>query len=301
MNAPDPREQRMGFVSVCGAYALWGFLPIYLKLIGFADAREVLGQRILWCVPAALLAALVMNGAGKAFGEIRAAMRPKMLGVLCLSALFIFANWACYVWLVLESRVIEASLAYFLAPLVSVGIGVLVFRERITGAQTVALGLAGCGVIVQGFAMGAPPWISLFICATWSSYAFIRKLAPVSSSTGLFIESLVLTPVAIGLLFWVSRDGMITFTAGADNAILLALAGPATAAPLVLFTIGARRVSFTSLGLMQYFAPTLQFFIALAYGESFTPLRAASFAFIWLGLVLFSWDMIKRARIAKQV
>lgn len=291
-------EARAGFIAAACAYVLWGVLPLYLKLISFADAREVLGQRILWCAPAALLAVFAMSGWRRGLDEIATALRPRMLGTLALSAVFIFVNWGIYVWLVLDARVIEASLAYFLAPLVSVAIGVSFFGERITRAQIAALALALAGVVAQGFALGAPPWMALALCATWSMYAVIRKRAPVPAATGLLIETLALMPVAIGLLVWVAASTPLAFGESIGHGVLLAIAGPITALPLMLFAFGARRVSFTALGLMQYFAPTLQFLLGIAFGELFTPLRGLSFALIWIGLALFSWDALRRARAA---
>ncbi|MES1156666.1 MAG: EamA family transporter RarD [Alphaproteobacteria bacterium] len=288
--------ERAGFIAAASAYGLWGVLPLYIKLIGFADAREVLAQRILWCAPAAFAAVFVMSGWRAGAAEIRAALKPRMLATLAASALFIFLNWSLYVWLVLHARVIEASLAYFLAPLVSVGIGVTFFHERIGGAKIAALVLAALGVVVQAWALGAPPWMALALCATWSMYALIRKRAVVPAATGLFIESLVLIPIAVALLWSVGVP--LAFTQSPAHALMLALAGPITALPLMLFAFGARRVSFTSLGLLQYVAPSLQFLLGLAFGEPLTPLRAASFALIWAGLVLFSWDTLRRSKFA---
>jgi chloramphenicol-sensitive protein RarD len=220
-----------------------------------------------------------------------------MLMTLTASALFIFFNWGIYVWLVLSERVIESALAYFLAPLVQVAAGVLFFRERITGAQIGALTLAGIGIVVQGLALGTPPWMALALCATWCVYAIIRKQAPVPAAVGLLVETLALAPVCIGLLWWVSASGEgISFGTGWGESILLALAGPATALPLMAFTFGARRISFVTIGLLQFLAPTLQFLTGLAFGEPFTPLRAASFVLIWVGLALFMWDTLRRTR-----
>jgi chloramphenicol-sensitive protein RarD len=275
---------------------MWGFLPLYLKLLAFADVREVLAQRILWAAPAALIAVFVMSGWRRGWGEIAIAFNPRMLGTLALSACFIFFNWGMYVWLVLHERVIEASLAYFLAPLVSVAIGVLFFRERIAFAQIAALALAFVGVIVQGFALCAPPWMALALCATWSVYAVIRKRAPVPAATGLLIESLVLAPVALGLLIWAASEAPLAFDGGWTNAVLLAIAGPVTALPLMAFTFGARRVTFVTLGLLQFLAPSLQFATGILFGEPFTFLRGVSFALIWAGLGFFAWDSLRRAR-----
>ncbi len=289
-------DRRAGFIVAAGAYVAWGFLPLYLKLIAFADVRELLSQRILWAIPAAFAAALAMSGWRQGWREIGAALRPRMLLTLIASAAFIFVNWGLYVWLVLQERVIESSLAYFLAPLVSVGVGVLFFRERITTPQLIALALALAGVIVQGMALGAPPWMALALCATWSAYAVIRKRAAVPAATGLLIECLAMAPVAAGLLFWAASEAPLAFANGWEQALLLALAGPVTAFPLMAFAFGARRVSFTALGLLQFVAPSLQFATGIAFGEDFTLLRGVSFALIWAGLGFFAWDTLARAR-----
>lgn len=289
-------ERRAGFISAASAYVIWGFLPLYLKLISFADVREVLGQRILWAAPSALIAVFAMSGWRVGLQEIGEALRPRMLGTLIASAAFIFVNWGLYVWLVLQHRVIEASLAYFLAPLVAVGVGVLLYGEKIRAPQIAALSLAFIGVVVQGLALGAPPWMALALCATWSIYAVIRKRAPVPAATGLLIECMAMAPVAAALMFWASTEAPLAMGTGWAHSVLLALAGPVTALPLMAFTFGARRVSFTTLGLLQFLAPSLQFATGIVFGEPFTPLRAASFALIWAGLVFFSWDTLRRAR-----
>lgn len=294
---PANEERRNGFLAAAAAYVMWGFLPLYLKLMQDVDVREVLAQRIIWCVPAAFVAVLVMSGWKRGLREIGEALRPRMFLTLLVSACFIFVNWGVYVWLVLQARVIESSLAYFLAPLVSVAIGVLFFKERISTPQQIALALALVGVIVQGIALGAPPWMALALCATWSVYAVIRKRASVPAATGLLVEALALAPLALGLLYWVAQSAPLAMTADWRHAIVLALAGPVTALPLMAFAFGARRVSFTALGLLQFLAPSLQFATGLAFGEPFTSLRAVSFVLIWIGLVFFAWDVIRRARL----
>jgi chloramphenicol-sensitive protein RarD len=296
---PEESDRRVGFMSAAAAYIFWGFLPLYLKLIAFALPGEVLGQRILWSIPAALVTIVVMSGsATQALRDLRAAATPKMLLTLTASSVFIFCNWGLYVWLVMSHRVIESALAYFLAPLVAVAVGVLFFKEKITTPQIIALALALVGVVVQGWALGAAPWMALALCATWSVYAVIRKRAPVPAAAGMLIETLALAPVAIGLLWWTARSAPLAFTTGWDHAVLLALAGPATALPLMMFAFGARRVSFTTLGLLQFIAPTLQFATGIVFGEPFTPLRGLSFGLIWVGLAFFAWDVLRRARTA---
>lgn len=289
-------ERRAGLIAAASAYAMWGFLPLYLKLLGFADVREVLAQRILWCIPAALLAVFFTSGWAGGWRDLQNALKPRMLLTLMASACFIFMNWGLYVWLVMHQRVIESALAYFLAPLVSIVVGTLFFNERITVAQSTALGIATAGVVTQGFALGAPPWMALALCATWSLYVVIRKHTAVTSPTGLFVESSVLAPIAALLLMSTIADGALAFDDSASHALLLAIAGPVTALPLILFAFGARRVSFVAIGLLQFLAPSLQFAIGLIAGELFTPLRALSFALIWAGLAIFSWDVWRRAR-----
>ncbi|MBX3510969.1 MAG: EamA family transporter RarD [Hyphomonadaceae bacterium] len=293
---PTAAEQRTGFLAAACAYVIWGFLPLYLKLLQDVDVREVLAQRIVWCVPAALLAVFFMSGWRRGLREIGEALRPRMFLTLLVSACFIFVNWGLYVWLVLQARVIESSLAYFLAPLVAVAVGVVFYNERINMPQLIALALAFVGVVVQGFALGAPPWMALALCGTWSAYAVIRKRAPVPAATGLFVETVALAPLALGLLYWTAQSAPLSFGLDWRHAILLALSGVVTAVPLMAFAFGARRVSFTTLGLLQFLAPSLQFATGLAYGEPFTPLRAASFALIWVGLVFFAWDVLRRAQ-----
>jgi chloramphenicol-sensitive protein RarD len=294
--SPSEAERRAGFTAAATAYAIWGFLPLYLKLLSMVDVREVLAQRILWAAPSAFIAVFLMSGWRPGLREIATAINPRMIGTLALSSAFIFVNWGLYVYLVLNERVIESALAYFLAPLVSVCVGVLFFREKITSPQVIALALALIGVVVQGFALGAPPWAALALCATWSVYAVIRKRAAVPAAVGLLIESLTLAPLAVGLLFWAASEAPLSFSSNWSMALLLAIAGPVTALPLMAFAFGARRVSFTTLGLLQFLAPSLQFATGIAFGEPFTPLRAASFVLIWAGLAFFSWDTLRRAR-----
>jgi chloramphenicol-sensitive protein RarD len=294
--SPSEEERRTGFLVAASAYVMWGFMPLYLKLLSAFDVREVLSQRILWAAPSALVAVFLIGGWKLGWRDIASALKLRMLMTLTASSLFIFMNWGIYVYLVLNARVIESSLAYFLAPLVSVAVGVLFFSEKVSRAQIIALTFALIGVVVQGFALGAPPWMALALCATWSAYAIIRKRAPVPAAGGLLIESLALAPVAIGLLLWASTEAPLGFGSGIAATSLLVMAGPVTAIPLVAFAFGARRVSFTTLGLLQFLAPTLQFATGIAYGEPFTLLRGVSFMLIWLGLVFFSWDTLRRAK-----
>jgi chloramphenicol-sensitive protein RarD len=287
-------DVRAGFVAALSAYLIWGLLPIYIKLVGFADAREILGQRILWSAPTALIGMVAFSGWRRGLRDLGAALRPGLIGALALSSVFIFVNWALYVGAVVSDRVIDAALAYFLAPLVQVAIGVAFFGERMRALQWAALAFAAVGVVVQAFALGAFPWLSVLLCATWCAYAVVRRRTNVPATTGMLIETIMLAAPAAALLVWVGPK--LAFDSSPGAALALALAGPATVIPLTMFAFGARRLTFTTIGLLQYIAPTLQFLVGAAYGEALSPLRIASFALIWAGLALFTFDAWRKDR-----
>ncbi len=293
MNDAHP-EARTGFIAGLAAYGIWGFLPIYLKLVGFANPWEILGSRILWSIPACIVGVALMGG----FAETRRAVaQPGVMRALTLSSLLIASNWAIYVWAVANNHVIESSLAYFLTPLVNVAFGVTLFGERLTKSQGAALALAAIGIVAQAVALGAFPWVAIALCASWSCYGLVRKQAPVPAAGGLLMETLILTVPSILGLWWLSmQKAGLAFDDSTSNGVLLALSGVATALPLILFSFGARRLRFSTLGMLQFIAPTAQFFIGVAYGEELTPLRVGSFALIWSGLALFTWDALARER-----
>jgi chloramphenicol-sensitive protein RarD len=290
MTSEEAAARRLGLISAASAYFIWGLLPGFLKLLHFADPREILAARILWSLPAAAIAVAFTGGFREA---IRALRKPGIMRALALSSVFIGVNWWIYVWAVANAKVIEASLAYFLTPLVNVAFGVALFNERLNRTQIAALTFAAIGVLVQGIALGAPPYVALALCATWSLYGLVRKQAPVPAAAGLMGETLILAaPAVAGLLFLHQTQGLAA-TQNATQFWLMALSGPATAIPLILFAFGARRLPFTTLGLLQYIAPSMQFLLGVAFGEPLTPLRLASFALIWGGLALFTWNALR--------
>jgi chloramphenicol-sensitive protein RarD len=291
-------QGRAGFWAAAGAYAIWGLLPLYLKQTAFASPWEVLAQRILWSAPFAALAVAAFRASADTIAALR---RPRTLWWLCASAVLVSLNWGLYVWAVANAMVIEASLAYFLTPLVQVAFGVLLFKERLTPLQIAAFVLAAAGVGLQTAAVGALPWVALVLCATWSCYGLIRKRLDVPATGGLLIETALLAPAAGALLWWLAAapgGSGVAFDDSPTAAALLALAGLATAAPLMMFAYGARRLPFTTLAVLQFIAPTLQFATGLAYGEPFSALRAAGFGVIWLGLCLYLIDMARPRAVA---
>lgn len=284
---------RTGLLCGAAAYTMWGLFPAYLRLLP-ATAPEIVAHRILWSVP---FGALILFAA-KQWGEARAAIVDRRaLRLLALSALFISGNWLLYVWAVANHRVIEASLGYYINPLMFIGFGVAFLGEKLTRLQIAAVGLAASGVAALVFGAGVFPWISLVLAASFSSYGFVRKIAPVGAMPGLFIETSLLAPFALGYAVFLAQSGAAHFAAGDARAdALLISAGPATIAPLVLFALAARRLPLTIMGFLQYIGPTLQLLLGVYYGERFTPAHALAFALIWAALALVSIDAILKSR-----
>lgn len=277
---------RNGFIAAVSAYTLWGFLPLYFKLLGDTPPSMILAHRIVWSVPTALLLILLAMRGKELWAAIRNA---KVLWALLATAAMIAVNWSIYIWAVSQNRVLEGSLGYFINPLVTFAFAAMFFGERFTRIQMVAIGAAALGVLNQAIVVGQFPWISLSLAVSFAIYSAIRKQTPVDSRVGFAIEAMWLAPVSLLFLFFF-RPGDIGFFGGGgtDLALLLMLAGPVTAAPLILFAVGARRLRLSTIGLLQYLAPSVQFVIALAYGEPFTPFHAVTFGFIWLGIALFT-------------
>lgn len=282
---------RQGVVFGLLAYLSWGFLPVYFKLLASVLPTEVVAQRVLWSV--LLLAALIVGA--KRWPQLRAAFaNPRALKILSASALLIGANWLIYIWAIGANHVLETSLGYFLNPLVNVMMGVFLLKEKLTRAQGIAVGLAAIGVSVLAIGAASGLWISLGLAGTFATYGLLRKIAPVESLEGLTIETVLLAPVAAIYLLWLGPASAFGDTAGVST--LLALGGIVTAVPLLLFAAAARRLRYSTLGLLQYLAPTIQFLLAvLAYGEPLTTAHLICFALIWIGLGIYAADGLRRA------
>ena len=270
-----------------GAFGLWGAFPLYFKAVASVPAPEVLAHRVVWSVFwVALLLCLVgqWRGVGAALRERR------RLGMLTVSSLLIATNWLIFIWAVAADRVLEASLGYYITPLVSVLLGRIVLGERLDRLQWIAVALAGAGVAWTLVGLGSLPWVALGLAATFGSYGLARKVIEVGAIPGLFVETLVIGPVALAYLAWLGWRGSGTFgTAGPGFDLLLVAAGIVTAAPLILFAQAARRLRLASVGLFQYIVPTAQMLLAVfAFGEAFTAAHAVTFGCIWAGLALYS-------------
>jgi chloramphenicol-sensitive protein RarD len=287
MSRPPNNPFPPAFWAALSAYILWGLLPAFLHLFSALPPLEVTAQRIVWTVPCALAAAIVLGGVKSL------KISPKTLLMLALSAVLIGGNWVLYVWAVGQNRIVESSLGYFINPLINVAMGVAFFREKLTKWQVIAISLAAAGVLNQTFLVGAFPFVALGLAITFAAYTLVRKLAQVDPAAGLFWESVVLLLPALATIWWYARAGLPIMGGSPNMALLLLALGPVTAIPLILFAVGARGLPFTTLGLLQYLAPTMQFTSGILLGEVFTKGHALTFALIWSGLAIYSFATIK--------
>jgi chloramphenicol-sensitive protein RarD len=273
---------------------MWGLLPAFLHLFSHLPPLEVTAQRIVWTVPCAFVVALALGG----MKSLK--VSTKTLLMLALSALLIGGNWLLYVWAVGQNRIVESSLGYFINPLINVAMGVAFFREKLTKWQITAITLAAAGVLNQTFLVGAFPYVALGLAFSFAAYGLVRKLAQVDPAAGLFWESVVLFLPAVATLWWFAKSGLPIMGGSTGMTLLLLTLGPATSIPLILFAVGARNLPFTTLGLLQYLAPTLQFTTGIVLGETFTPAHGVTFALIWSGLAIYTFSTIRAAMQAQR-
>ena len=288
-----------GIVYAASAYILWGFFPLYFHELAGVSAVEILAHRIIW----SFLLLGVVIGVRREFGAFRASVSPRVVGAYLVAGALLGANWYVYVWAVGQGFVVEASLGYFINPLVSVLLGVIVLRERLRPLQWIPIAIAGAGVGVNAISYGAVPWIALALAFSFGSYGLAKKLAPLESLHGLALETTLLAPLAFAYLAVAEVAGSASFgRAGLGMDLKLVLLGVITVVPLLLFASGARRVPLTTLGLLQYFAPTLQFLCGvLVFREPMTAPRVAGFVIIWIALALFSLEGLAAHRRSRAI
>ena len=281
---------RLGFLCCLGCYTIWGCLPLYFRVLDHISPMEMLAHRIIWSVPTGLILIVIARN----WAQLRAALTREHVLWLTLSALLIGANWLVYIWAVSQERVMEASLGYYINPLVNVLIGAVFFAERLRPAQWAAVGLAGIGVAVMTSALGYVPWVALVLCFTFAFYSIIRKQVQVDSRAGFVVEAALLAPLALMWMGWfVGQPGGRLIGDGGWDIPLLLVSGPITAVPLILFAIAAKRLRLSTIGMMQYLGPTLQFLISvLIFKEAFGLTHAIAFAFIWTALIVFTIDSL---------
>ena len=277
-----------------GAYAVWGVLPLYFKAMAHVRATEIVAHRILWSL--VFLAALAT--AWRRWPGIRVALRDRRVALTLLAtSILIGINWLTYIYAVVSGHVLEGSLGYYLNPLVNVLLGVFLLKEKLSRLQKAAVFLAAAGVAILAFGAGGAIWISLTLAASFAVYGFLRKVAPVESLEGLWIETLFLTPLALGWVLWLTAAGTSGFLVTRTTDLLLIFGGALTAIPLLLFTAAAKRLPYSTLGFLQYVAPSLQFLLAvLVFGEPLTAAHLVCFGAIWLALAIFVGEGLRGAR-----
>ncbi|MGC5009392.1 EamA family transporter RarD [Streptosporangium sp. DT93] len=292
-------EARRGVLYGIAAYSMWGLFPLYWPLLKPSGALEILAHRMVWSL-VAVAVILVVRRHWSWFREL--ARTPAKLGLLALAAVVVTVNWGLYIYAVNTGHVIESALGYFINPLVSVIFGVFVLKERLRPWQWAAVGLGAVAVLLLTVDYGRPPWIALGLAVSFGSYGLIKKVAGVGAAESMTVETLVLLLPALGYLFYLSSQGTNTFGHwGTGHALLLAGAGVVTAVPLLCFTAAANRVPLTTIGLLQYIAPILQFLCGvLVAHEVMPPSRWLGFVIIWLALSVFTWDSLRAAGQARQ-
>ncbi|QNN68677.1 EamA family transporter RarD [Sphingomonas lutea] len=296
--APAPQDYpdaRRGFLYGFGAYSLWGVLPIYFKQLTAIPSVSIVAHRILWSVPF-LLALLLMGGKT---ADLRAALaNRRTLAWLALTATLIGINWLLYIYAVTSGHILAGSLGYYLNPLANVLLGRFILHERLSRLQWAAIAIAAAGVSALAVGALAQLWISLTLCVSFATYGLLRKLAPVDAVTGLTVETLLLLPLAIAWLAWHAFAGAPLFGDNRTITLFLIMSGAATAIPLILFTAAARLIPYSTLGMLQFLAPTLQFLCAVfLYDEPFGTAHAIAFGAIWTALVLYVFSLVREARL----
>jgi chloramphenicol-sensitive protein RarD len=281
------QENRLGFFAALGAFSLWGFAPLYFKLLGGIQAQEIIAHRVVWSV-VILLFVLAFRHRG-AFVR-RVSCDKRTLATLFLTGVLVGSNWLIFVYAVNSGRVLSTSLGYFINPLVTVLLGMVAFRERLTGLQVAGVISAAIGTLYLTISAGEFPWIALSLALTFGFYGMIRKKLDVGPMVGLFWETLLVLPLAVIWLWWGHSKGLLDAEMEVlSETLVLMGTGLMTVMPLLLFAAGVRRLNLSTIGLMQYIAPTLSFCMAVfVFKESFTADHAITFACIWLGLCLYS-------------
>ena len=284
-----------GLAFAMSAYLLWGFLPLYMHQLAHVPPLEVVAHRIIWSLPVAGVMALALGRVG----DIRAALTNRNMVLMGLvTATLISVNWATYVYAIASGQAVQAALGYYINPLFSIVLGAVLLGERPSPIQQLAIGLAFVAVVILTLDAGSLPWVAIGLTVSWGLYAFFKKSMPIGPNQGFLLEVILLFPCAIGFLIWMNAQGANHFTGGTglDQALLMGC-GVVTAIPLVLYANGAKRLRLSTIGIMQYVAPTMILLTAIfIFREPVSPLRLGAFALIWVALVLYSWGMLAQMR-----
>lgn len=300
--AADPKpydeDTPRGFAFALTAYLLWGFLPFYMKAVAHIPALEVVAHRVVWSVP---IAAVVLILLGRT-QDIRTALKsPRTMAMALLTAALITVNWSIYVWSIGAGRAIETALGYYINPLFSIFLGAVLLKESLDGRQKTAIALAVVAVALLAWDSGGVPWVSVGLALSWGFYAFFKKSLPVGPNQGFFLEVLILTVPALGYIIYAQSSGTGHFgSTGMADVLWLLGSGVVTAVPLMIYANGAKLLRLSTIGIMQYIAPTMIFVIAVfVFKEPFGPYKLAAFALIWLSLAIYTSSLL-RSRKARQ-
>ena len=292
---PSNEDSPRGLAFACSAYFLWGFLPLYMKMMAHIPGPEVLAHRIIWSVPIAGIVLILL----KRTEALKAALRtPRVLAMGLLTSALISVNWGIYVWAISVDRTLDTALGYYINPLFSVALGAVLLKERLSRAQLIAIALATAAVAVLTYEAGALPLVALSLTFSWGFYAYFRKTLPVGANQGFMLEVLILTPFAVAYLAWIWANGANHFAAGdLGDTWLLIGCGLVTAGPLMLYANGAKLLRLSTIGILQYIAPTMIFLVAVfVFDEPFGRGEAIAFPMIWLALIIYSTSMVRQMR-----
>lgn len=290
----DNTDTPQGLAFALGAYFLWGFLPLYLKAVSYIPPAEVVAHRIIWSVPIAGILLILLGRTG----DIGRALRdPRMLFMGVVTAVLISINWGIYVWAITAERTLDAALGYYINPLFSVAVGAFFLGERLSRAQWAAVALAVLAVVVLTVAQGALPWAAIGLTISWALYALCKKQLPIGPNQGFLLEVLILLVPALGYVLWLSFTGTGHFGRALEDTWLLLGCGVVTAVPLLLYANGAKRLRLTTIGILQYLAPTMIFLVAVfVFGEEFGTSRMIAFPLIWAAVLIYSVSMFRQMR-----
>ncbi len=296
---PDIARQQdetvKGFLFALSAYLIWGFAPLLFKALQHLPPVEIVLHRVIWSIPVAGLVLLFLGRTA----DIRAAFKsPRTMAMAAVTALLITGNWALFIWAVGVDRTVETALGYYINPLISVSFGVVLLGDRFTRAQMVAIAIAAFAVVLLTIGAGFLPWISLLLAVSFAIYGYLRKTLPIGPSQGFFLEVLIMGVPAIFYVCWLEYTGSGHFLNGtSSDSWLLMLCGPITAAPLILYAFGAKLLRYSTIGLMQYIAPSIIFVLAVfVFGEHLSAWQLAAFVLIWSALVIYSWSALREQK-----
>lgn len=297
MTSPAPQnvDTLRGFGFALTAYLLWGFLPLYMKQMSHIPTLEVLAHRVIWSVPIALA---ILAALGRTADLMTALRSPRMLAMAAVTAALISVNWGIYVWSIQTGHALEAALGYYINPLFSVFLGAVLIKERLSTAQKLAIALAAFAVGFLTWQVGKLPIVALSLTVTWGFYAYFKKMLPIGPNQGFTLEVLLLLPLALAYAVWSQARGEAVFLQGPplDTALLMGC-GIVTAVPLMIYANGAKLLKLSTIGIMQYIAPTMIFLTAVFwFGEPFDSARLVAFVLIWSGLVIYTTSLLRQAR-----